>query len=61
MPQIKYLAYIAIICAVLLNLYSGKPDVTPAVQLALDAAALVCALLGLGGFALGGRRISRRS
>ncbi len=26
MPHLKYLAYLAIICAVLLDLYGAKPD-----------------------------------
>ena len=59
MPQVKYLAYLAIVCAVLLDLYGAKPDTSASVRLALDAAALVFAAGGLGGLARGSMRVRR--
>jgi hypothetical protein len=59
MPQIKYLAYVAIICAVLLDLYSAKPDTASHARLALDGMALLFAGAGLGGLAMGSPRRSR--
>ncbi len=56
----KYFAYLAIVCAVLLDLYSAKPDATTAVRLGLDSGALLLAALGLGGLALGPVRVRRR-
>lgn len=59
MPHLKYLAYVAIICAVLLDLYSGKPDTAAQARLALDGVALFFAAAGLGGLAMGATRRSR--
>lgn len=59
MPQLKYLAYIAIICAVLLDLYSAKPDTSATARLSLDAIALLFAAAGLGGLAIGTPRARR--
>ena len=56
MPQLKYVAYLAIVCAVLLDLYSAKPDTRALVRLGLDAVALVFAAAGLGGLAMGATR-----
>lgn len=60
MLQFKYLAYLAIVCAVLLDLYSGKPDASALMRVGLDGAALLFAVLGLGGLALGTPRAPRR-
>lgn len=60
MQQFKYLAYLAIVCAVLLDLYSGKPDASALMRVGLDGAALLFAVLGLGGLALGTPRAPRR-
>ena len=59
MPQLKYVAYLAIVCAVLLDLYSAKPDTSTFVRLGLDAVALIFAAAGLGGLAMGRTRIRR--
>lgn len=59
MPHFKYLAYVAIICAVLLDLYSAKPDTAAHARLVLDAVALLFAAAGLGGLAMGPTRRSR--
>lgn len=60
MLQFKYLAYLAVVCAVLLDLYSGKPDASAAVRVSLDGAALIFAAVGLGGLAMGPHRARRR-
>ena len=57
----KYVAYIAIVCAVLLDLYSAKPDATSSMRLGLDGMALILGALGLGGLAFGPIRIRRRT
>ncbi len=49
---IKYFAYMAIVCAVLLDLYSGRPDSAAMTRLGLDAAALLFGVVGLGGLAV---------
>jgi len=59
MSQFKYLAYLAMVCAVLLDLYSAKPDTTAMTRLALDAMALLFAAGGLGGLAMGTTRLRR--
>ncbi len=59
MLQVKYLAYVAIICAVLLDLYSAKPGTSADMRLMLDAAALLFAVAGLGGLARRPARIPR--
>jgi len=59
MSQLKYFAYLAIICAVLLDLYSAKPDTSDLMRVGLDAAALLFAAAGLGGLAMGQSRIRR--
>jgi hypothetical protein len=56
---LKYLAYVAIICAVLLYLYSAKPDTSAALRLVLDSMALVFAACGLGGLAMSTARIHK--
>ncbi|MGE3476644.1 MAG: hypothetical protein AB7H70_12640 [Rhodospirillaceae bacterium] len=60
MLQFKYLAYLAVVCAVLLDLYSGKPDASALLRVGLDGAALLFAVVGLGGLALGAPRVPRR-
>jgi len=60
MLQFKYLFYLAVVCAVLLDLYSGKPDSSALVRVGLDGAALLFAAVGLGGLAIGGLRARRR-
>jgi len=59
MLQLKYLAYLAIVCAVLLDLFSGKPGTSAVLRMGLDGAALVFALAGLAGLALGTRTSGR--
>ncbi|MDP1591850.1 MAG: hypothetical protein Q8M07_29090 [Prosthecobacter sp.] len=61
MLQFKYLAYLAVVCAVLLDLYSGKPGASTALRLSLDGAALILAVIGLGGLAVGTHRVRPRS
>ena len=58
---VKYFAYLAIVCAVLLDLYSAKPDATSMTRLGLDGGALLLGILGLGGLALGPMRTGRRT
>ena len=58
---LKYFAYLAIVCAVLLDLYSAKPDATSITRLGLDGAALLLGVAGLGTLALGPGRIGRRT
>jgi hypothetical protein len=60
MLQIKYMAYLAVVCAVLLDLYSGKPDASALVRLSLDSAALIFAIAGFSGLALANNRHRRR-
>lgn len=60
MLQFKYFAYLAVICAVLLDLYSGNPDASALMRVSLDGAALLFAVIGLGGLALGDHRTRRR-
>lgn len=59
MPQLKYLAYLAIICAVLLDLYSAKPETSALMRLGLDVIALLFGVAGLSGLALGHTRVRR--
>ena len=59
MSQFKYLAYIAIICAVLLDLYSAKPDTSAQARVGLDIVALLFGAAGLGGLAMGTSRVRR--
>lgn len=61
MLQFKYLAYLAVVCAVLLDLYSGKPGASALMRLSLDGAALVFAVIGLGGLAAGAHRTRPRA
>ena len=61
MLQFKYLAYLAVVCAVLLELYSGKPGASAALCLSLNGAALILAVIGLGGLAVGTHRARPRS
>jgi hypothetical protein len=60
MLQFKYFAYLAVVCAVLLDLYSGNPDTSALMRVSLDGAALLFAAVGLGGLALGQNRVRRR-
>lgn len=60
MLQFKYFAYLAVVCAVLLDLYSGDPNASAMMRVSLDGAALLFAAIGLGGLAGGHRRIRRR-
>jgi hypothetical protein len=57
---LRYVAYLAIVAAVLLDLFSAKPDATSMTRLGLDGMALLLAVFGLGGIALGPNRIRRR-
>jgi hypothetical protein len=57
---VKYFAYLAIVCAALLDLYSAKPDATTMMRLGLDSGALLFAVMGLGGLAYGPTRVRRR-
>ncbi len=59
MPHLKYLAYLAIVGAVLLDLYSAKPDTDTSVRLVLDLGALFFAVSGLGALAMGPSRMRR--
>ena len=61
MLQFKYLGYLAVVCAVLLDLYSGKPGASAMMRLSLDGAALILAIAGLGGLAAGTHRARPRS
>lgn len=61
MLQLKYFAYLAVVCAVLLDLCSANPDTSAGMRLGLNGAALVFALIGFGGLALAGARARRRS
>lgn len=61
MLQLKYFAYIAVVCAVLLDLCSANPDTSAGMRLGLNGAALLFALIGLGGLALASTRFGRRS
>ena len=49
----KYLGYVAIIFAVLLDLYAGNPAGDATIRVIFDWAALVFAVAGLGGLAVG--------
>jgi hypothetical protein len=60
MLQFRYFAYLAVVCAVLLDLYSGKPDASTLMRVSLDGAALLFAVIGLGGLALGASRVPRQ-
>jgi hypothetical protein len=53
MPHLKYPAYLAVVCAVLLDLYSAKPETSVAVRLALDGLAVIFASVGLGCLVVG--------
>jgi hypothetical protein len=59
MPQFKYLAYLAVVCAVLLDLYGAKPGTSDSLRLGLDVVALVFGVAGLSGIALGNARARR--
>jgi hypothetical protein len=59
MPRLKYLAYLAIIVAVLLDLYSAQPHTSAAVRVGLDVGALLFAAAGLSGLAWGASRVRR--
>ncbi len=59
MLRLRYLAYLAIVCAVLLDLSSGYPNASAVLRTSLDGAALVLAVIGFGGLALSSRA-SRR-
>jgi hypothetical protein len=53
MHNAKYLGYIAIIVAVLLDLYAGNPAGDATFRVLIDWVALFFAVAGLGGLALG--------
>ncbi|MBL8645122.1 MAG: hypothetical protein JNK21_14410 [Rhodospirillaceae bacterium] len=53
MQNAKYLGYIAIIFAVLLDLYAGNPDGDAHFRVLIDWLALFFAVAGLGGLAAG--------
>lgn len=53
MRHAKYFGYIAIIFAVLLDLYAGNPDGDATVRVLIDWVAMLFAVAGLGGLALG--------
>lgn len=60
MHNVKYLGYLAIIVAVLLDLYAGNPDGDATLRVVIDWAALLFAVAGLGGIALGPSASLRR-
>ncbi|MDX2145144.1 MAG: hypothetical protein SFV19_17445 [Rhodospirillaceae bacterium] len=53
MHHFKYFGYVAIIFAVLLDLYAGNPDGDATLRVAIDWIALFFAVAGLGGLAVG--------
>lgn len=57
---LKYLGYIAIVIAVVVDLYAGKPDGDATWRLILDGVALAFAVIGLGGLAASPARLMRR-
>ncbi|MCB2108012.1 MAG: hypothetical protein KDE14_09945 [Rhodobacteraceae bacterium] len=57
---LKYFGYVAIIFAVLLDLYAGKPEGDATWRVMLDLAALFFAVAGLGGLAAGPANLIRR-
>mgnify|MGYP003641407346 CR=1 FL=1 len=60
MPQFKYICYLAIIGAVLLDLYAANPNAGQSARLILDVTALLFAVAGLAGLAMGGESARRR-
>jgi hypothetical protein len=60
MHNAKYFGYIAIIFAVLLDLYAGNPAGDATYRVIIDWAALLFAVAGLGGLALGPMSSLRR-
>ena len=61
MIQFKYVAYLAITGAVLLDLYSGRPEASSFMRVSLDGVALILAAIGIGGIVLGRSRVRRPS
>ena len=53
MQNAKYFGYLAIVFAVLLDLYAGNPAGDATVRILIDWAAMLFAVAGLGGLALG--------
>lgn len=53
MSHMKYLGYLALTVAVLLDLYAGNPADDAHVRITLDMIALVVAVAGLGSLAAG--------
>jgi hypothetical protein len=53
MQNAKYLGYIAIIVAVLLDLYAGNPNGDATIRVMIDWTALFLAVAGLGSLAAG--------
>ena len=53
MHNAKYFGYVAIIFAVLLDLYAGNPDGDATLRVVFDWAAMLFAVAGLGGLAVG--------
>jgi hypothetical protein len=60
MTNVKYFGYLAIIFAVLLDLYAGNPEGDASLRMLIDWAALFFAVAGLGGLALGPSASLRR-
>ena len=56
---LKYGAYVAVICAVLLDLYAANPDTGAYARFLLDGTALMFAIGGLCTLA-GAQRLTRR-
>jgi hypothetical protein len=59
MPHIKYLCYLAITGAVLLDLYAANPATGQFARMVLDVAALFFAIGGLAGLAMRGESRGR--
>ncbi len=59
MPQFKYICYLAIIGAVLLDLYAANPNAGQFARLILDMTAVLFAVGGLAGLVMG-RECARR-
>ncbi len=54
MLHVKYLCYLAVTGAVVLDLYAGNPSAGQSARLLLDVIALFFAVGGLAGLAMGG-------
>ncbi len=60
MHNAKYFGYVAIIVAVLLDLYAGNPAGDATIRMLIDWLALFFAVAGLGGLAVGPLNTYRR-